>query len=68
MPGPTSTDPWKSPAEVAIERLIGEVRDLDDDRDRVGYLLLVLGLLAGNAPEVLHFLLDRAKERIEQDH
>ena len=45
----------------AMERLVTTVAALPEE-DRTPYLLLVCGYLAGSAPDVLTFLLDRADE------
>lgn len=59
-----SADPWRSPAELAIERLAQQVQALKDD-ERWPYLFALVSMLAGNAPNTLHFLMDRVEERVD---
>lgn len=59
-----ATEPWRSPAEIAIERLTRQVDALKED-ERWPYLFALIGMLAGNAPDLLHFLMDRVEERVD---
>jgi len=47
----------------ALNRLIAKSASLPDD-ERAAYMVLCLAILANHAPEVLHFILDRADERL----
>lgn len=48
-----------------LDRLTTKITDLPAD-DVAPYLLLVVGLLAKNAPDVLDFLMDRADQATSQ--
>ncbi len=50
--------------ERAIERVIGKRTELGVE-DFSAYAVLVLGLLAGQAPEVVEFIFDRADAMVE---
>lgn len=49
-------------SRAAVDRLAAKRTDLGAE-DFGAYAFLVLGLLAGHAPEVVQFVLDRADER-----
>ena len=52
----------------ALERLRGKVAELGGlNEDSAAYLLLVAGMLASNAPDVLTFLMDRVDRQIEEE-
>lgn len=50
-------------SEAAVDRLAEYAARHDDPAERAQHLFLALGILAWNAPEVLHFILDRANEQ-----
>ena len=50
--------------QEALDRLGEKCLALPED-ERAPYMLLCMAILANHAPEVMHFLLDRADERLE---
>ena len=48
----------------ALDRLGAKAAALPED-ERASYFFLCMAVLASNAPEVLHFILDRADERLD---
>ena len=48
----------------ALERLGTKAASLPVE-DRAAYFFLCMAVLASNAPDVMHFILDRADERLE---
>lgn len=49
----------------ALDRL-GEKCSTLPEGERAAYLFLCMAILGNNAPEVLHFILDRADERLAE--
>lgn len=59
------TDLTRPDRGEATRRLADSIKDLDDS-EAVGYLLICMGILAKNAPDVATFVQDRADEALER--